>query len=92
MEAMTKMAELHHEEKITQKMEFQNEKHANDGKKNIGLEVSKLEPSKALVGKQDDIKTEILELKSTIAELQKDGTYLDGYHFCRRRSDPGEHK
>ena len=37
MEAMTKMAELHHEEKITHKMEFQNEKHVNDGRRKYFL-------------------------------------------------------
>ena len=58
--------EVHHEENITQMMEFQNRKHVNDGKKKIFLEAPNLEPSKALVEKEDDIKNEILELKSTI--------------------------
>ena len=86
MNAMTKMAEVHHEENITQKMEFQNRKHVNDGKKKIFLEAPNLEPSKALVEKEDNIKNEILELKSTIAELQKDGTILRS--FVKYRTEP----
>ena len=86
MNAMTKMAEVHHEENITQKMEFQNRKHVNDGKKKIFLEAPNLEPSKALVEKEDNIKNEILELKSTLAELRKDGTILRS--FVKYRTEP----
>ena len=80
------MAELHHEEKVTKKAETQNYQHLNDDNTSTEREASHLEPFKMLTKKQNEIKSEILDLKSTLAEIRKDGTILRS--FVKYRTDP----